>query len=376
MLQIVDADGEGYGAKAMKGLLEQSKLCLGSNHSRQQVLHHFRFSIEYLLRQNLINSSGENIALSGLIMHLYYTEPANFALAELLRMGVFHRICRNFDPENPDPNVLESILHVLAHLFMRRIRKRADQEEIENVIKRSPSKVLLEPLPKDAQIILESHNETVMEIYRSYAIKYADSYTKTRKIELPLSGISFDTKRDPESMIVKALKDTAIDYVARSPFVATSGHGDSFDRIEDLADNIRTDILIERSAVPSMDNFIHPRLLDAYLLDFFKHGQIEALITGNGIHQGDVWFLLDGFNHILASIDESLKLVSSGANVDFAGAEMLAYDAATEIEPMWEEECKKAEIYLDEIDSNDRVVCAAFSILRSQFEDKFKKIWA
>jgi ATP-dependent RNA helicase DDX60 len=150
LLQIMVATEKDsdYGRKAVRGLLEQSRISLGSEHSHQQVLHHFRFSIEYLLRQNLINSSGDSVALAGLISHLYYTEPANFALAELLRYGVFHRICEKFEHANPDPEILDAMVHVLAHLFGRRIRKVADQEELDTKIKQSPSNVTWNPFPK------------------------------------------------------------------------------------------------------------------------------------------------------------------------------------------------------------------------------------
>ena len=107
-----------------------------------------------------------------LIMHLYYTEPANFALAELLRMGFFHRICSNFDPAKPDRKVLEAIVHVLAYLFERRIRKQADQEEIQNIINRSPSNVILDPLPEDVRLILEN---TMREWLRCIGRTQSDS---------------------------------------------------------------------------------------------------------------------------------------------------------------------------------------------------------
>jgi ATP-dependent RNA helicase DDX60 len=112
LLQIVVATEQDsdYGRKAVQGLLEQSRISLGSEHSHQQVLHHFRFSIEYLLRQNLINRSGDNVALAGLTSHLYYTEPSNFVLAELLRYGVFHRICEKFDPAKPESRILEAMI--------------------------------------------------------------------------------------------------------------------------------------------------------------------------------------------------------------------------------------------------------------------------
>ena len=132
--------------------------------------------------------------------------------------------------------------------------------------------------------------------------------------------------------MVDKLHESAIPYVARSAFVATSGHGDSFDTIGDLAHNTREGILIEHSAVPSMDEYIDPPILDAYLLDFFKHGQVEALVRGNGVRRGDVWFVLDAFDRILGAIDESLKLITRGVTVDFAGDAMEKYGANKEAE--------------------------------------------
>ena len=62
----------------------------------------------------------------GLISHLYYTEPANFALVEFLQYGIFYRIYEKFEPTKPDPKILEAMVHVLVHLFKRRIHKVAD----------------------------------------------------------------------------------------------------------------------------------------------------------------------------------------------------------------------------------------------------------
>jgi ATP-dependent RNA helicase DDX60 len=73
--------------------------------------------------------------------------------------------CEKFDPAKPESRILEAMIHVLAHLFGRRPRKKADSEEIENVIKRSPSNVILEPLPEDPQRVLINHNAKMLDIY-------------------------------------------------------------------------------------------------------------------------------------------------------------------------------------------------------------------
>lgn len=380
LLQILNSDDQGsnHGRKAVQGLLAQSRISLGSEHSQQQVLHHFRFSIEYLLRQNLINSSGECVALSGLISHLYYTEPANFALAELLRYGVFHRICKGFDPAKPNSEILEAVVHVLAHLLGRRIRTAADQEQLKSRIKQSPSQVILEPLPKDAQAVLTNHNAKIVEIYRSYAIQFGQTQFDSTENKLPLSRQPFNiiAENQCKSFIKEGLGQTAIKYVARSAFVATSGHGDSFNTIDDLAHNTREGILVEASAVPSMDAFINPPALDAYLLDFFKHGQVEALIHGNGIRRGDVWYLLDDFDRVLGAIDECLKLVAQGIPVDFPGDEMKDYGANKEANLAWESADAEPDSGEWDLGLDDKKVCETFSYLRQEFRAKFKKMWA
>src|SRR5437764_95843 len=134
------------------------------------------------------------------------------------------------------------------------------------------------------------------------------------------------------------LGKSAIKYAAWSAFVALSGHDDMFETIFDLAHNTRQGILIEHSAIPSMDRFVDSPVLDAYLFNFFKHGQFDALITGNGIPRGEVWYVLDSFDRILAAIDESLKLVARGIEVDFARDEMGRHSASNEMDMAWERE--------------------------------------
>jgi hypothetical protein len=383
LLQILaetDEDSD-YARKAVHGLLEQSRISLGSDHSHRQVLHHFRFSIEYLLRQKLLHpTTGDSVALAGLVSHLYYTEPANFALAELLRYGVFHRVCRDFNPAKPSPAIFEAMMHILANLFGRRIRKNADQEMMETVIKRSPSKIILEPLPEDARNVLVKHNTEIVEIYRSYSIRYGRAMFDSTEKALPLSAMAFGASARGKSGLVERMHTTAIVYSARGGFIATSGHGDSFDTVVDLAHNTREGILIEAAAVPSMDDFIDPPILDAYLLDFYKHGQVDALVNGNGVRRGEVWYVLDSFDRILGAISESLRLVAHGVEVDFAGDEMAKYaanksdsnHATWELEEDWQGEGNVE----GDLDAGDRRVCDAFSILRTEFRAKFMKMWA
>src|SRR6266496_5845832 len=154
---------------------------------------------------------GDSVALAGLISHLFYTKPVNFALAELLRYGVFHRICEKFEHTKPDPKILEAMVHVLAHLFGRHIHKAADQEELEIKIKQSPSNVILEPLPEDALMVLTNHNANIIKIYRAYAIRFGQSQFGSTEKSLPLS-LPFNADNQRKSMVMEGLHQSALKY--------------------------------------------------------------------------------------------------------------------------------------------------------------------
>lgn len=47
--------------------------------------------------------------------------------------------------------------------------------------------------------------------------------------------------------------------------------------------------------------------LNAYLYDFYNHGDVEALAKANRIRRGDVWFVLNDFSMVLATIVTSLS---------------------------------------------------------------------
>ncbi|KAL0566330.1 hypothetical protein V5O48_015688 [Marasmius crinis-equi] len=63
--------------------------------------------------------------------------------------------------------------------------------------------------------------------------------------------------------------------------------------------------LIAHSDVESQERPEH--LLNAYLFDFYTHGQVSTLSAANGIRRGDVWYLLQSFELILKAIKSSLE---------------------------------------------------------------------
>ena len=107
-----------YAIQAINSLLSQPRLYLDGPTFRDQVLHHLRFSIEYLRRQDLLSSQGAPINFAGLTSHLYFTENSSFALNALIKGEYFHGLCSELDTK--ESHVLRELMLVMAHLFGRR----------------------------------------------------------------------------------------------------------------------------------------------------------------------------------------------------------------------------------------------------------------
>ena len=119
LFTLLHESGESdYAVRAIKSLLSQPRLYLEGPAFKDQVLHHLRFSIEYLRRQDLVSPKGAPINFAGLTSHLYFTGNSSFALNALIKGGYFHELCSEIN--NKESHVLRTLMVVMAHLFGRR----------------------------------------------------------------------------------------------------------------------------------------------------------------------------------------------------------------------------------------------------------------
>ncbi|KAH7057428.1 hypothetical protein B0J12DRAFT_413955 [Macrophomina phaseolina] len=286
-----------FATRSINALLSQPRLYLGGEENRMAVLHHLRFSIEYLRRQFLLDRFGNPLNFAGCVSHLYYTESSNFAFHALLKDGYFHRLCAGIR-QNPQSTerITRTLMLVLSHLFGRIFCRQADQEYIEEVVKNSPSTVILPPLPEDAAEILRQHNQDTLDIFSTYVHTFVDQHIHEDDNTLPLSNLKFGGTDGPAHGTAPTV---------RSHFVALSGHTDDFSSVSDLCSTVRSGVFLEEAVIPYVP--VEPELpLNAYLLDFFKHGDVTALAEANKIKRGDVWFVLNDFSMVLATIVTSL----------------------------------------------------------------------
>jgi hypothetical protein len=287
-----------FAIRTINSILSQPRLYLGSPKSRMAVLHHLRFSIEYLRRQSLLDVHGSPINFAGCVSHLYYTENSAWAFHVLLSSGYFHDLCQDFDSNTY--RICLTLMLVLSHIFGRQQCKRSDEEFVKEVVKRSSSVIFLPPLPKKAEKTLQAHNEETLAIFCTYVKTFVDQHLEDLDDVLPLSEMRIGRSDEHFNITSSANQQHT---VLRSPFVSLSGHGDEFDSISDLCGTVRSGVFLEEAVVPYLP--IHPESdvpLNAYLYDFYKHGDLNALEKANKIRRSDVWFHLNGMTPTIMKI--------------------------------------------------------------------------
>lgn len=245
-----DSKGSPYAKKAINSLLSQPRLYLGGENFQEQVLHHLRYSIEYLRRQYLIGKDGRPLNFAGTVSHLYYTESSSFAFHCLLKDGFFNKLCANFSLKGKsEERILDTLMLVMAHLFGRRFCRRADQEFVDQVVKRHSSYVFLPKMPADAEKSLRAHNAETLQVFSTYVKTFAEQHSDRLGADrkLPLTEVLVGGEPSTgKANFLESLPPATI----RSAFVALSGHGDQFETIAELCRTARSGVWLEEAAIP------------------------------------------------------------------------------------------------------------------------------
>ncbi|KAL3133315.1 putative ATP-dependent RNA helicase ddx60 [Trebouxia sp. C0009 RCD-2024] len=327
-------------------LLQRPFYACEDSQLQQKMQHLFQFSLHYLQLQNALNAQGRPVQLAGMAMHLFWTEPANFAFVTLLRKGVFHRICAGVKPSADAPlsdSVARDMLLVLSHVFERVQLApfvQADQETIHT----SPSKVILEPLSPEVDCLLAGHNQEAVDNLVAYITAYISSSAEALPPGnvLPLSGhtypphaacthsqqqlalgagVSSDLAQEGGGtsklggQVSGALQAYRKQHRISSPFVSLSGYDEAFSSTQQLLRCVRPGILLDAASVPSVqmtnrNGQVLP--LNRYILDYWGHGQKQALVHANGMREGDAWEHLRTFAGIVQAISTAMQKMVKG----------------------------------------------------------------
>jgi hypothetical protein len=307
-----------------------------------------------------------------------------------LKSGALHDIC-----EQDTITAKRNFILVMAHLFGRRYISRTYASEKNLALaKKSPSMVVLPDLPEPVREVFLYQDQKILDTFTGYALACAARLEMDPEVGqdslLPLSKTSYprilsQQPHSPNTCILRAcLEGAAVRVVARSPFVANSGHGDKFGGVEELAHTTRSSLHLNNNAIPSLGHLTTSEgghVLNAYLLDFYIHGQVSTLAKANGIRRGDVWYLLQDFSLTLTTIQNSLKQLLMAVPGNTEATEPQVHDPA-ETE---EEESHTTGVGEGEADDfqrpawvNERdwkLYTVASGALR-EFDEKFKAMWA
>eukprot|EP01080_Neovahlkampfia_damariscottae_P000273 gene273-6688_t len=279
--------------KKCKNLLKPS---FGYNeiHSQDQIAHHFRFALEFLLRNGYINNECETINLTGLVAHLWYTEPSNFVFARFLESKAMMNICEKWrNPESSKDEISKELLTIVAHMFNR---YPSDKEETS-----------LKSLDKDVVEMITNYNKESMKVYVNYLKTFSKTEIDSKKNYLPLSKTLFESKDDEQldHGILKNIKETSLDNKVRSPFMGLSGLDDNFNTTREIVDSRRSDIFVNEKVIPICEYknvFDEDIKLSSYIIHFYMSGDYSSLIKDYNIKSGAAWSVLKDWSLMFSLI--------------------------------------------------------------------------
>ena len=315
-----------FAVHAIRSILRLPHISFGSEVGKGQLLHHLRFSIDYLRRAHLLSQEGKPVNLFGVSSHLYYTEPSNLAMAVLLQHGVIHDICSQASAVEAERDLVILLCHLFGRKYLPEVY--ATTSNIHDLVQKGPSCVVLAPLHPKAREVLLAHQKQTLGIFSAYALAFSSQHADELGPDnrLPLSGMVVgpsDASALPRAPLFAHIFETARKPVARSLFVATSGHDDTFGDVGELVRTVRHGVHLNKHAIPTVEQILDPKLpLNAYLYDFFVHGQVDALVNMNGLRRGDLWFVIQAFHLVLITIrgdlENLLSNMSSNSDRDAA----------------------------------------------------------
>ncbi|XP_008683839.2 probable ATP-dependent RNA helicase DDX60 isoform X1 [Ursus maritimus] len=304
-------DPEDAKAKVLS-VLKHSLLSFKKPRVMETLKLYFLFSLQFLVKQGYLDQEGKPVGFAGLVSHLHYHEPSNLVFVSFLVKGLFHNLCQptRKGSKHFSQDVMEKLVLVLANLFGRRLLPAKFRDSTVTFYQ---SKVFLDDLPEDFNDALHEYNMDITKDFASFLLNVARLADMKQEYELPLSKTNFTGKECEDSELVSHLMNCKEGRVAISPFVCLSGNSDG-DLLQPNTPNhaiLRT-IGINHAQAPVLwsqifDNQGRRMPLNAYALDFYKHGSLTGLVQDNGINEGAAYQLLKDFALTIKSISVSLR---------------------------------------------------------------------
>ena len=253
-----------------------------------QQAHLLQFFMKQFFSEGFL-ASGQVTDYAGFVAHIWWQEPGNFAFVSVLQKeGLLKELCQG-------PR--ESLVAVLCHFFFR--MPLADWWK-RKVIKSEASLVVLPELPAAVAGAVQDHSQRMLQAAVSELQRMLVSVSSNFMDKLATPALPFSKFQPCSSKPAKASGRL------RSPFVALSGYQDNFKTFGELCDTVREDVHLDLSMFPVLDVGTNV-YLNAYLLDFYRHGQTSLLERDNKIPHTEHWQLLYDFMFFLRALASVAK---------------------------------------------------------------------
>ncbi|NXC38386.1 DDX60 helicase, partial [Penelope pileata] len=319
MLLAAKADDKADARAKALSVLKHSLMSFKKERYAEILKIYFMFSLQFLIKEGYLDQEGNPIGFAGLVTHLHYHEPSNFVLVSFLVKGLFHKLCQPIKEGSTDfsEDVLEKLVLILANLFGRKYLPACSMTFKH---KFNQSKVFLEDLPEDFADAVNEYNTKVEENFAHFLLTTARLADMEQEYKLPLSQTDFTSKKWHGSELASYLMDNTKRISAVSPFACLSGvvdddlfHGENVNQavLRSLGINVTNCPLLY---LKKYDNQGRHMPLNAYALDFYKHGSLIALTNDNWLNEGDAYYMLKDFTLLIKSIGTSLSELCDDPN--------------------------------------------------------------
>uniref|UniRef100_A0A674I827 Helicase ATP-binding domain-containing protein n=1 Tax=Terrapene triunguis TaxID=2587831 RepID=A0A674I827_9SAUR len=305
MLLAAKADDKADARAKVLSVLKHSLLSFKQKQNTEMLKVYFIFSLQFLVKEGYLDQEGNPMGFTGLVTHLHYHEPSNFVLVSFLVKGLFHKLCQPVENGSTvfSEDVMEQLVLVLANLFGRRYLPACATKFRRTSCQ---SKVFLEDLPEEFAAAVHEYNCKIKKNFGCFLLTVAKLADMEQEYQLPLSRIDFTHKECDNSELTSHLMNSTKSIASVSPFTCLSGTID-----QDLFDAVLHTIGVNVRNAPlcwleKYDNQGRRMPLNAYALDFFKHGSLIALTTDNWLNEGDAYNLLKDFSLLIKAIGTSL----------------------------------------------------------------------
>ncbi|NXM74607.1 DDX60 helicase, partial [Serilophus lunatus] len=318
MLLAAKADDKADAKAKVLSVLKHSLMSFKRERYAEILKIYFIFSLQFLIKEGYLDQECNTIGFAGLVTHLYYHEPSNFVLVSFLVKGLFHKLCQPIKGSTVfSEDVLEKLVLILANLFGRKYLPACSMNYKHKFFQ---SKVFLEDLPEDFADAVNEYNTKVEENFAHFLLTTAKLADLEQEYKLPLSKTDFTSQNWHGSELASYLMDNNKSVSAISPFACLCGvvdndlfHGEIINKavFRSLGINVTNCPLLYLS---KYDNQGRKRPLNAYALDFYKHGSLVALTTDNWLNEGDAYYALKDFTLLIKSIGTSLSELCDDPN--------------------------------------------------------------